>query len=60
MDSEDDADNGAQWAAHELSLEHLHMILHSDPGYAEWLDRLEYQAELERVQLRLPFPSHTH
>lgn len=57
MDEQDD-DTGPAWAAHELEL--MHQFLSMDPAYAEWLDRLEYQAELERVQLRLPFPSHTH
>ena len=49
----DDDDNAAAW--HALELEQYHQfVLSLDPGYAEWLDWLNYQAELERVQLSLP------
>jgi hypothetical protein len=56
----DDEDNAAWWAALELEQQHQQLILASDPDYQLWLDRLNYQAEIERVQLRLDFNSHTH
>lgn len=54
----DDDDNAAAWAA--LELEQQQMLLSTDPDYLAWLDRLAYQAELERVQLSLPLNFHTH
>lgn len=54
----DDQDDDGWWAAHELELQQ--QWLARDPDYQLWLDRLQHQAELERVQLRLPFDSHTH
>ena len=54
----DDDDNASAWAEHELKLQQL--LLSTDPDYLAWLDRLAYQAELERVQLSLPLNFHTH
>lgn len=53
----DDDDSTAAWAEYELMLQQ--MLLSADPDYLAWLDRLTYQAELERVQLSLPL-NYTH
>lgn len=55
-----DDDTDAAWAAYELEQQHQQMLLSTDPDYLAWLDRLDYQAELERVQLSLPLNFHTH
>ena len=55
----DDDDNAAAWAALELE-QYQQFILSTDPDYLAWLDWLNYQAELERVQLCLPLNFHPH
>lgn len=59
-DFNEDDDDGGQWAEHELSLQHLQLILQSDPGYALWLDRIEHQSRAMRDSAALDINPDTH